>query len=116
MVCDKRGVLSPYFFTRYIRNLIYTVTGSDIGCMIGGNVVNLLAYADDLVLLAPSWIAMQEILSIPKVQADNLNLSRNVNKTVYMIFNAMKRDRCTAVNFPCFKIGSSSLNFVELRS
>ena len=47
------GVLSPYLFTRYIRELIYTVTGSDIGCMIGGNVVNLLAYADDLVLLAP---------------------------------------------------------------
>ena len=29
-----------------------------------------------------------------------------------MIFNPIKRDRRIAANFPCFKIGSSSLNFV----
>ena len=106
------GVLSPYLFTRYIRDMIYTVAGSGIGCTIGGITMNLLAYADDLVLLAPSWKAMQELLSILKVQADNLNLSCNVNKTVCMMFNPRKRDRCITCNFPCFKIGNSSLNFV----
>jgi len=55
---------------------------------------------------------MQELLSILKVQADNLNLSCNVNTTVCMIFNPLRRDRCIAANFSCFKIGSSSLNFV----
>ena len=41
-----------------------------------------------------SMKAMQELLSILKVQADNLNLSCNVNKTVCMMFNPRKRDRC----------------------
>ena len=107
------GVLSPYLFTRYIRDLIYTVVETGIGCMLGGKVINLLAYADDLVLLAPSWRAMQQLLSILNVQADNLNLSCNVNKTVCMVFNPNKRDRIITSNFPCFKIGSSSLKFVD---
>ena len=46
------GILSPYFFTRYIRELICTIVQSNIGCNIGGLFYNILAYADDLVLLA----------------------------------------------------------------
>ena len=46
------SVLSPYLFTRYIRDLIYTVVETGIACKLQGKVINLLAYADDLVLLA----------------------------------------------------------------
>jgi len=58
--CGTRqgGILSPYFFTRYIRELICTIVQSNIGCNIGGVCYSLLAYADDIVLLAPSWHAM----------------------------------------------------------
>ena len=49
------GILSPYFFTRYIRELIAEVSGCNVGCNIGGIFCNILAYADDIVLLAPSW-------------------------------------------------------------
>jgi len=44
--------------------LIRSVVVSAVGCMIGHQMVNLLAYADGLVLLAPSWRAMQYLLSV----------------------------------------------------
>jgi len=38
-----------------IRLLLYKISVSRIGCHIGGMAVNIFAYADDVVLLAPSW-------------------------------------------------------------
>jgi len=48
------GILSPYLFTRYIRELLSVVSSCRIGCHIGGGAVNIFAYADDIVLLAPA--------------------------------------------------------------
>jgi len=39
------GILSPYLFTRYIRELICTIAQSNVGCNIGGLFYNILAYA-----------------------------------------------------------------------
>ena len=39
------GLLSPYLFTRYIRDMIRVVVNSNVGCIIGGQTINLLAYA-----------------------------------------------------------------------
>ena len=47
------GILSPYLFTRCIRELIAAIVQSNIGCNIVGVFCNIFAYADDLVLLAP---------------------------------------------------------------
>ena len=49
MVCAKGGVLSPYSFTRYIRDMIRIVTRSNVGCIIDGQIINLLAF--DLVTM-----------------------------------------------------------------
>ena len=49
------SVLSPYLFTRYIREVITVIAHCAVGCNITGVFVNILAYADDIVLLAPSW-------------------------------------------------------------
>jgi len=49
------GILSPYLFTRYIRDLLLVVSSSKIGCHIGGAASNIFAYADDIVILAPAW-------------------------------------------------------------
>ena len=41
-----------------LRMMAYDeVVQSKCGCCIGGMMLNVLAYADDLVLLAPSWRA-----------------------------------------------------------
>ena len=52
----KQGrVLSPYLFMRYIRVLLCAVASSRYGCRVGNMSANIFAYADDIVLLAPSW-------------------------------------------------------------
>ena len=57
------GVLSAYLFSRYIRGLLQNIVNSDIWCYIGDMcVVNILAYADDIVLLCPSWKGMQSLI------------------------------------------------------
>jgi len=57
------GSLSPFLFCRYIRDLLQEVAQSGIGCNVGGLTMNILAYADDIVLLPPAWRAMQPFLS-----------------------------------------------------
>ena len=57
------GILSPFLFRFYIRDLISSITRMNIGCNFAGLNVNLLAYAGDLVLFAPSWRALQCLLN-----------------------------------------------------
>jgi len=39
------GVLSPFLFSRYIRELLGALSSSGIGCFIGTQCANILAYA-----------------------------------------------------------------------
>ena len=52
------GILSPYFFTRCIHMMLHTVSTSKISSHIGGVAMHIFPYADDIVLLVPSWHAM----------------------------------------------------------
>jgi len=65
---------SPYF-TRYVRPLISAVVQSRIGCNVGGLYVNILAYADDMVLLAPSWHALQQHIRILEYYCADLDIT-----------------------------------------
>ena len=58
------GVLSPRLFNRYIRELLHDLIACRMVCNIGGMFYNVIAYADDIVLLGPSWHAMQHLLDI----------------------------------------------------
>ena len=44
--------------------------------------INILAYADDLVLLAPSWRALQQLLDKLSVAATSIDMLCNIKKTV----------------------------------
>jgi len=48
------SVLSPYLFCIFMRDTSGTIAKSN---HIAGIPINILSYADDLVLLAPSWRA-----------------------------------------------------------
>ena len=43
------GILSPFLFRFYIRDKVDRITKMNIGCNYGGTMLNLLAYADDMV-------------------------------------------------------------------
>jgi len=51
--------LNPLCAMRYIRDMITALVRCGVGCTMGNQFTNVLAYADDLVLLAPSWKALQ---------------------------------------------------------
>ena len=69
------GVLSPFLFRVYIRDLINVVVKSKCGCHIAGVCMNLLAYADDIVLLSPSWRGLQKLLNIIEKAAAAVEMS-----------------------------------------
>jgi hypothetical protein len=107
------GLLSPYFFNRYIRELVRTIMLSNIGCNIGGISYNILAYADDIVLLAPSWKALQHLINLLDQCALYIDMTCNVAKTVCMVFNPKNRRMIVANDFPCFTINGANLQFVS---
>ena len=53
------GVLSPVLYCVYIDDLLLALSNSGVGCNIGSNFVGALAYADDIVLIAPTATAMR---------------------------------------------------------
>jgi len=71
------SILSPFLFARYIRDLLKALLSERVGCHIDGRVINVLAYADDLVLLAPSWYGMQQLLNVLEAQTHAINMSCN---------------------------------------
>ena len=72
------SLLSPYLFARYLRDLISNVVDSGVGCKIADQILNILAYADDLVLLAPSW---SWLVSILHAQATYIDMTVNIAYT-----------------------------------
>jgi len=55
--------------------------------------VNILAYADDLVVMAPSWTALQELLTTLELNVTHINVQCNIDETVCMVFNPTCRSR-----------------------
>jgi len=71
------GVLSPVLFCVYIGDLLVLLSNANIGCFIGNNYVGALAYADDLILLAPSASALPKKLDICDAYAAEYCMSFN---------------------------------------
>jgi len=90
----KQGrILSPFLFSVYLRDLIMTIMSARVGCNVGGLFVNILAYADDVVLLAPSSWAMQYLINLLAKCADEIDMLCNTDKTVCMIFPPKDRKK-----------------------
>jgi len=73
-------------FSRYIRDLISSIANSGVGCKVSDHFINILAYADNIVLIAPSWTALQQLLNVLHDKATAINLECNVKKTVAVVF------------------------------
>lgn len=66
IACGVRqgGVLSPYFFSIYIDDLITELRQSVYGIYIGSLLAGCILYADDIVLLSGSFHGLQRMLDI----------------------------------------------------
>ena len=61
---DKVVSCPPYLCKRYVRPIISAISQSQLSCNIGRMSVNLFAYTDDMILLSPTWRALQNLINI----------------------------------------------------
>ena len=88
------GILSPFLFNFYIDSIIENVVSTDVGCTFGMTRCNILAYADDVVLLAQSVSHMESLYATFCTSITQHKLTINRDKTKCMIFsNTRKRIR-----------------------
>ena len=72
----KQGaVLSAILFCVYIDDLIKKLRKEKTGCWIDGNFVGIIVYADDIVLLSPSFDGLQQMIDTCSIYAKKHNLS-----------------------------------------
>ena len=76
------SILSPYRFSVYNRNVSKTVVNTGIGCYIGNMPSNILLYADDIVILAPSWDAQQKLINLCCNEICNISICLNFAKSI----------------------------------
>jgi hypothetical protein len=75
------GVLSPLLFSLYLDPLLRQLESSAFGCWIGFQYCGALAYADDVVLIAPTLRAVKEQLKVCAQYAQTYQVSFNATKS-----------------------------------
>ena len=105
------GVLSGLFFSIYIDSMIHNISQMKQGCRMGVHSSNVIAYADDIVLLAPSFIGLQMLLDKAVHDAKEMDLDFNSKKSKYMVF----RSKMTKLNNACsLKLQNNKLEKVDM--
>ena len=84
------GILSPFLFSFYINEMLESFSKCNIGCMIGLSRVNIISYADDIIVMAPSAIGLQKLLDKICSHLNVLDLFVNTNKSTFIIFKCIK--------------------------
>ena len=80
------GIISPFLFKLYIDGVIRQLSSLDVGCRFGMSRINVVAYADDIVLLASSHSALELIYKEFKNSMRHLKLKINVIKSKVVLF------------------------------
>ena len=79
------GILSPYLFNIYLDDLSNILKKQYAGCKIANQIINHLLYADDLVLMCPSYRGLQDLLDICGEYAKEHDIKFNTKKSVVLI-------------------------------
>ena len=77
----KGGILSPFLFSIYINDLLIGLESLKVGCFIGHVYFGCLAYADNIILLAPSLAALRVMLAFCSLFADVNDIPFNPSKS-----------------------------------
>lgn len=85
------GILSPFLFNFYINEIVETISSMEEGCQYGYVRCNILAYADDLVLLSKTADEMNILYTKLCELIENHELSMNKDKSKCMVFNMHKQ-------------------------
>jgi hypothetical protein len=109
------GVLSPILFCVYFDDLLIRLSAKKTGCFMGHYFVGAFAYADDLVLLAPTPRAMRSLLAVCDDFGADFNVVFNANKSKCLIipprYLRSKQPLCSEK--PVFTVGGNTIEFVD---
>ena len=104
------GILSPYLFNIYMDDLSQILSKEYAGCKIASTIINHLFYADDIVLMCPSFRGLQDLLNICASYADKHDIKFNTTKSVVLI----RRNNLLKNAFvPKFRLCNSDLTEVK---
>jgi len=103
--------ISPVLFCIYIDDLLNRFAECGVGCYIGFSFVGALAYADDIVFIAPSNSSVRKLLSICDVYAAKYNILFNASKSK-MLFILIDKG-LKAMDDCIFNIGDHSIENVR---
>jgi Reverse transcriptase (RNA-dependent DNA polymerase) len=81
------GICSAIFFSVYIDDLLHGLKLLSIGCFVGNIYYGCLAYADDIILLAPTLAALRLMLHYCSVFACDNDIVFNPVKSVCIKFS-----------------------------
>jgi hypothetical protein len=108
------GVLSPVLFCLYIDGLLLALARSGVGCFIGNTFVGALAYADDIVLIAPTASALRQLLAICDSYANEYCISFNAKKSKCLVVIPNSRRFVYDYLKHCdFTVGNKPIEFVD---
>ena len=96
------GVISPFLFSLYMDSLISDVSSSGLGCHIGDKAMNIFVYADDVVILSPTVIALNKIIKLCEKYSREFNLLFNGEKSEVILFSKFIKS-CKSNFFICNK-------------
>ena len=82
------GILSPYLFNFYINDIIEEICNLDVGCSLGLERMNIICYADDIVLISPSANGLQFLIDKMSSLLLQNGMVINVAKSSYVVFGS----------------------------
>ena len=98
------GILSPHLFSLYLDGLLEELADSGVGCFWGSLFVGAVAYADDVVLLAPCASALRCMLNICNTYASQHGLWFNAGKTQLMFQKVKVYKESACYSFSKYRI------------
>ena len=87
------GPLSPRLFAMYIEKAIEAVEAIKGGVWLGEMTVDILVYADDIVLLSNTLEGLNALLKVTEDFGKKWEIKFNPTKTVYMAFGGVHRNQ-----------------------
>ena len=83
--------LSPFLFALVMDEVIEVINSLHEGCEIKGTKINIIVYADDIVVLGPTKRAIENLLKVLVQELRTRGLEVNKNKTVAICFSRCKK-------------------------
>ena len=86
------GIMSPLLFKIYIDDLLLDLKNSGVGCTVGNYYCGAFGYADDIILLCPTFTGLEHMIKICEIYADKHFIRFNGKKSKLLIFGEKMND------------------------